>query len=118
MPSAVTSRAGRFGTRSIIGVIEELLLVPSYSSRWAPATIAAHRGMALPLQLVGQTRRWSVGSGSSAINLLSIGRAKLIEPLLVRLLGELPQAQEEARRMLWSPESLASPEADLVAAEV
>jgi RimJ/RimL family protein N-acetyltransferase len=74
--------------------------------------------MALPLQLVGQTRRWSVVSGSSAINLLGIGRAKLIEPLLVRLFGELPRAQEEARRMLWSPESLASPGADLVAAEV
>ncbi len=105
-------------SRSITGAIEELLLVPTYSSRLAPAAIAAHRSMALPLQLVGQTYRWSVGFGSSAIDLIGIGRRKLIEPLLAQLFGELPEAHEEARRVLWGPERLACRGADMIAVEV
>jgi hypothetical protein len=99
-------------------VIEERLWVPTYSSRWAPATIAAHRGMALPLQLVGQVQRWSVHFRGTKVQLAGIGRKKLVEPLYLRLFGELPQPSREAHRMLWSPGLLANTGADVVVAEV
>ena len=92
--------------------------MPTYASRWAPATIAAHRGMALPLQLVGQVHRWSVPFGGTTIHLAGIGRKKLIEPLYLRLFGELPEPTRGTRRMLWSPALLANIGADMVVAEV
>jgi hypothetical protein len=118
MASVLANRPECSGPRSITGAIEELLLVPTYSSRLAPATIAAHRGMALPLQLTGQAYRWSMGFGGSAIDLVGIGRRKLIEPLLAQLFGELPKARREARRVVWNPAGLASSGADVIAAEV
>jgi GNAT acetyltransferase-like protein len=105
-------------SRSIAAEIEERLLVPTYSSRWSPATIAAHRSLALPFQLVGQVCRWKVELAGMSVSVAGIGREKLIEPMAFRLFGELPKASREARRMLWSPGVLIDSGADVVIAEV
>jgi hypothetical protein len=105
-------------TRSLAAAIEELLLVPAYASRWAPASIAAHRGLAFPLQLLGQVHRWTVPFGNGAVHVAGVGRQKLIEPLCHRLFGELARPSRGARRALWSPAALVQTDADLVVAEV
>ena len=104
--------------RSLAARVEERLLIPSYASRWAFAPISAHRTLSLPLQLVGQARRRSVHFGDSRIEVLGIGREKLIDPLCTRLFGELPVPRREGRRLTWSPEGLTHLGADLVMAEV
>ena len=104
--------------RSLAARVEERLLIPSYASRWALAAISAHRAMSLPLQLVGQSQRRSVQVGDTRVEVLGIGREKLIDPLLTRLFGELPVPRREGRRLTWSPGGLTHLEADLVMAEV
>jgi GNAT acetyltransferase-like protein len=104
--------------RSLAAGVEERLLVPAYSSRWAPASIAAHRGLALPLQIAGEARRRSVCLGNASVEILEIGREKLVGPIGTRLFGELPPPHRESRRAVWSPAELARLDADLVVAEV
>jgi hypothetical protein len=104
--------------RSIAAHVEERLLVPTYASRWAPATIAAHRGMALPFQLVGRLHHRCTRHSGKPIRVASIGREKLLDPFYTTLLGELPAATGQGRKLLWSPDSLALISADLVVAEV
>jgi GNAT acetyltransferase-like protein len=104
--------------RSLAAGVEERLLIPAYASGWAFAPILAHRTMSLPLQLTGEVRRRSVHFLDSRIELVGIGRAKVIDALTGRLFGELPQAGPEGWRLTWSPEELTHPEADLVVAEV
>lgn len=105
-------------SRSLAARVEERLLIPSYASDWAFAPILAHRAMSLPLQLVGPVQRRSVHVGDSRIELLGIGRPKLIDPLCTRLFGQLPIPQQEGRQLTWSPGELAQPDADLVVVEV
>ena len=106
-------------TRSFAAVVEERLLVPAYSSRWAFAPIAAHRGLSLPLQLMGQMRRRSVASDGVPLSLVEIGREKLINGLVTRLFGELPPPTLQDRRGLWDPAMLAlDDKADIILAEV
>src|SRR6185295_5250732 len=100
--------------RSLAAGVEERLLIPAYASSWAFAPILAHRTMSLPLQLTGEVRRRSVHFGDSRIELVGIGRAKVIDSLTGRLFGELPEAGPEGWRLTWSPEGLSNPEADLV----
>jgi hypothetical protein len=97
--------------------IEERLLVPAYASRWSSLTVAAHRMLALPLQLRGPVRRRTVESGGQELTLLEIGRPKLTEPLCTRLFGELPPPASETSRSLRDP-SEAAGAAHLVVAEV
>ncbi len=104
--------------RSLAARVEERLLIPSYTSRWAFAPISAHRTMSLPLQLVGQAQRRTVHFGATPIEVLGIGRKKLIDPLCARLFGELPIARPEGRQLAWSPGGLTYFETDLVVAEV
>jgi GNAT acetyltransferase-like protein len=104
--------------RSLAAAIEERLLVPTYGSEWAPATIAAHRGMALPFQLLGQAHRWWVSFHGKELRLAGIGRKKLIEPLYLTLFGGLSEPSRQTRRMLWRPDPLADTGADIVVAEV
>ena len=103
--------------RSLAALVEERFLVPTYSSRWAPASIAAHRGLALPLQMAGEVRRRSALQGNAVVEIVEIGREKLVAGIGARLYGELP-ARREARRPVWSPGELARLGADLVVAEV
>ncbi len=105
-------------TRSLAARVEESLLIPSYASRWAFAPISAHHTMSLPLQLVGEAQRRSIQSGATRIEVLGIGREKLIDPLCARLFGPLPAPRSEGRHHTWSPSALAHLEADLVVAEV
>jgi hypothetical protein len=98
--------------------VEERLLIPSYASRWAFAPISAHRTMSLPLQLVGEAHRRVVHIGGRRVELVGIGREKLIDPLCARLFGELPVPRSEGRRLTWSPGGLTHLEADMVVAEV
>jgi hypothetical protein len=104
--------------RSLMAAVEERLLVPTYSSKRAAFPIAAHRGLALPFQLVGQVRRRSAGFAGGLIGILEIGREKLLRSLGTRLFGELPRATTEVRRPLWSPTLSDEPDADIVMAEV
>lgn len=108
----------RAAPRSFSAAIEERLLVPTYGSHWAPATIAAHRGMAFPFQLVGQAHRWSANFRGSHLRLTGIGREKLIEPLFRRLFGALAEPSRDARRILLNPAQLTDCGADVVAVEV
>jgi GNAT superfamily N-acetyltransferase len=118
MDSLLAPEEAKAPGRSIAAAIEELLLVPAYASRWAPASIAAHRGLAFPLQLLGQVHRWTVHFSGRAVHVVGVGRQKLIEPLCNRLFGELAQPSREARRGLWNPRALVRTGADLVVAEV
>lgn len=104
--------------RSFRASVEERLLVPAYSSRWAFAPIAAHRSLAFPLQLAGMVHRWAIPVSGGTLQAVGIGRRKLVEPLCARLLGALPTAEQGSRRVLWSPASLAGMQADVVVAEV
>jgi hypothetical protein len=97
--------------------VEERLLLPTYASRWSPLSVAAHRVLALPLQLRGPMRRRVVESGGRVITVLEIGRAKATEPLCGGLFGELPAPEYGALRSLRDP-AAATGAADLVVAEV
>jgi hypothetical protein len=103
---------------SIAAALEERLLTPARSSRWGPASIAAHRGLALPLQLVGPVHRWTVQRGPARLRLAGIGREELIAPIFARLFGQLPQPTRKDHRVLWSPSALIATGADMVIAEV
>ena len=106
-------------SRSLATSIEERLLVPAYASRWALASVVAHRSLALPLQLMGHLRRRTVSFNDESLKLVEIGREKLIRPLASRWFGALPSPVEETRRALWTPGTLAEESgADLVLAEV
>jgi Acetyltransferase (GNAT) domain len=97
--------------------VEERFLVPTYASRWSPLSVAAHRVLALPLQLRGPMRRRVVAPGGREIAVLEIGRAKATEPLCARLFGELPAPEYGASRSLRDPAAAAGA-AHLVVAEV
>jgi len=99
-------------------VVEEQLIVPTYSSGWASASIAAHRGLALPFQIAGEVRRRFLCLGSASVDMLEIGREKLIGPIATRLFGPLPPPQRGPARAVWSPAELARLDADLVITEV
>lgn len=103
---------------SLAARVEERLLIPSYASQWAFASIFAHRAMSLPLQLMGQVQRRTVSLGATRIEVVGIGRQKLIDPLCGRLFGELPGSRSEGRHLTWSPEGLRHLEADMIVAEV
>ncbi len=96
--------------------IEERLLVPAYASRWSSLSVAAHRVLAFPLQLRGPVRRRMVVVADRTLSVLEAGRSKLTEPLVARLLGELPPAADETARWLGDPAEAGA--ADLVVAEV
>jgi hypothetical protein len=104
--------------RSLMAAMEERLLVPTYSSTRGSFPVAAHRGLALPFQLVGQVRRRSVGFAGERIAILEIGREKLLRSLGTRLFGQLPGATAEVCRPLWSPTAALAPDTDIVMAEV
>lgn len=99
-----------------VAVVEERLLVPTYASRWAPLTVAAHRMLAFPLQLRGPIRRRVVDLGGRETSVLEIGRAKVTEPVCARLFGELPPAEHGPPRSLRAPAAAGA--AHLVIAEV
>jgi hypothetical protein len=109
---------GKEQPRSWAAAVEERLLVPTYGSRWRAASVAAHRGLALPLQLVGPARRRTSSFRGERLRLLEVGREKLTSELCAELLGELPQAVPGAVRGLWNPSALADSDADLVLVEV
>ena len=97
--------------------VEERLLLPTYASRWSPLSVAAHRVLALPLQLRGPMRRRVVESAGREVTILEIGRPKVTEQLCVRLFGELPPPEYGATRSLRDPAPTAGA-AHLVVAEV
>ena len=75
--------------------------------------------MALPFQLAGRARRRTLTFAGERLELVEIGREKLLRPLGTRLFGELPAAVQDATRALWSPAALAGENgAALVLAEV
>jgi hypothetical protein len=97
--------------------IEERLLVPAYASRWSALSVAAHRVLALPLQLRGPVRRRTVESGEREVRILEIGRPKLTHRLLSRLFGPLPPAAVDGAHSLRQPSDITGA-ADLIVMEV
>jgi hypothetical protein len=108
----------RAPNRTLAAAVEEHLIIPSYASTWAFAAIAAHRASALPLQLDGPADRRPVGLDGKTIQVLTVGRRKLLDPILTGLFGNLPASISEGRRPTWSPTRLRKDAADLVIAEV
>jgi hypothetical protein len=108
----------RLRQRSWAAAIEERLLLPTYASKWAFASVAAHRTLALPLQLSGPVNRWLAYSAGRAIEIAGIGRPKLIVPFCAGAFGGLSPQPQESSRQLSSPDRLASVHADIVIAEV
>ena len=104
--------------RSLAARVEERLLIPSYASRWSFASVFLHRAMSLPFQLVGQARRRTVHLGGERVEVLSVGRAKRVEALCIRLFSELPLSKCEGPRLALNPQSLSRAGADLVVVEV
>ena len=102
----------------LAAAIEERLLVPTYGSRWPLAPIAAHRGLSLPLQLVGPLRRSTASSGGTTVRVAAIGRDKRIAVLVDRLFGVAECAGLETPSGLWRPGALERLDADVVFAEV
>ncbi|MEA2722256.1 MAG: hypothetical protein QOH59_27 [Gemmatimonadales bacterium] len=74
--------------------------------------------MSLPLQLMGQVQRRTVFLGATRVEVVGIGRQKLIDPVCSRLFGELPGPRSEGRHLTWSPAGLTHLQADMVVAEV
>jgi Acetyltransferase (GNAT) domain len=120
----MTSLAGvaparpRAPSRTLAASLQEQLIIPSYASPWAFAAIAAHRVSALPLQLDGAAERRVISVNGETIRVLTVGRPKLIAPLLGGLFGDVPAPISEGRRPTWSPEQLREHATDLVIAEV
>jgi hypothetical protein len=105
--------------RSLVSRVEERFLLPTYTSRWRRAPILAHRGLALPLQLIGDVRRRQLRVGGTWVSMIEVGREELLRPLAVRLFGELPRPLGKTRRLLWSPGAVAQGGgADIILAEV
>jgi len=113
-PGQLQPRPGR----SLAAWIEEQLIIPSYVSSWAFASIGLHRAMSLPLQLAGPVRRRSVLVGGDTLRVLTVGREKLVDTIATGLVGGLPAPASEGRRLSMSPAALAEQDADLVVAEV
>ena len=105
-------------TMSLVAAVEERLVVPAYASRWSGPAIAAHRVLSLPFQLLGQVRRRSLTFAGAQIEVVEIGREKLIKPLCSRLFGPLPAPVQEQRQLVWDPAALSRAGADLVVVEV
>jgi Acetyltransferase (GNAT) domain len=105
-------------SRSLIAVLEEQLIIPSYASSWAFATIAAHRASALPLQLNGPEHRRTIELDGETIRVRTVGRRKLLDPILSGLFATLPASTSEGHRPTWNPAHLRDDSADLVIAEV
>jgi hypothetical protein len=103
--------------RTLAALLEEQLIIPSYASPWAFASVGLHRAMSLPLQLAGAVRRRPVSSAGDTIQLVSIGREKLVDAIASGIFGDLPVPSREGRRPMWDL-SGAESEADLVIAEV
>lgn len=118
MSSLTRTIPGTGESRSLAAAIEERLLVPTYASGWTSASVAAHRSLALPLQLVGEVHRWNTLVDGRVLRIMGIGRRKLVEPLCSGVAGELPPPTHEARRGLWSPPALAGEDADLIVVEM
>ena len=114
VPAAHSRRAAG---RTLTALLEEQLIIPSYASPWAFASVGLHRAMSLPLQLAGTVRRRSVSSAGDTIQLMSIGREKLVDAVATGIFGDLPVPSCEGRRPVWDLVA-AAPEADLVIAEV
>jgi hypothetical protein len=102
----------------LVASVEERLIVPTYGSRWPFAPIAAHRGLSLPLQLVGPLRRSRATIGGAAVRIAGVGRGKRIAPMLERLFGPPGPIVHETPSGLWNPAALARIDADVVVAEV
>jgi hypothetical protein len=103
--------------RSLAALIEERLIIPSYASDWAVASLGLHRLLSLPLQLTGTVQRRSVSVPGGTIDVLGVGREKLIGSLCTGLFSTLPASTNEGRRLTLHPKPLAMP-ADLVVVEV
>lgn len=104
--------------RGLLAAVEELFLIPTYASAWAPAWVAAHRGLALPFQLRGRVHRYTALLDGQEVRVAGVGRWKHLEPLSARLLGPTPPVQSEGSRVLVSPDRLADIEGDLVLAAI
>jgi hypothetical protein len=102
----------------LAAAVEERLIVPTYGSRWPLASIAAHRGLSLPLQLVGPLRRSTASSGGTVVRVAAIGRDKRIAALVDRLFGAAECGTLESPSGLWRPAALERLAADVVLAEV
>jgi len=103
----------------LIAAVEERLLIPTYTSRWGSAPVVAHRGMALPFQLIGDVRRRRLKAGGEPLDIVEVGREKLLRPIATKLFGELPRALPQKQRALWSPAAVSQgSNHDLVLAEV
>jgi hypothetical protein len=98
--------------------VEERLLVPTYASRWPAAPVAAHRGLALPLQLRGPVRRLRAETEAGPLRIAAAGRAKLLAPMVERWSGQSAPVAAEAACGLWRPGTLGRLDADLILAEV
>ena len=104
--------------RSFTARLEERLIITSYASSWAFASVGLHRALSLPLQLSGPVRRRSVSVGSDTLRVLTVGREKLVDTIATSLLGGLPAPSLQGRRLPVSPAALTEPDADIVVAEV
>ncbi len=104
--------------RSWAAAMEERLLLPTYASKWAFASVAAHRTLAFPLQLAGPVNRWLAYSAGRAVEIAGIGRVKLIVPFCAGAFGGLSPQSQEASRTVSSPDRLGRVHADIVVAEV
>jgi len=104
--------------RSLVALVEERLIIPTYASDWAVASIGLHRLLSLPLQLSGAAQRRSVSVPGGTIDVLGVGREKLVASFCTGLLGTLPAATNEGRRLTLQPKALASLPADLMVVEV
>lgn len=116
--AGLASAPPRPASRSLVAVLEEQLIIPSYASTWASAAIAAHRVSSLPLQLDGPAEGRAIELDGETIHVRSVGRQKLLNPFLTELFGILPAPTGEGRRTTCSPTSLRENAIDLVVAEV
>jgi hypothetical protein len=117
-PAVMTTRVQSQPKRALRALIEEQLIIPSYASNWAFATVNLHRTLSLPMQLAGRMQRRTVAVPGGTLEVIGIGREKLLSAFFTELFGDLPAPVYEGSQPTWSSAGLMKLGADLVVAEV
>ncbi len=103
---------------SATALVEERFLMPVYGGARAPAWIASHGVLSLPLRFRGTLRYASGMLAGRPVSVAATGSVGRLRALLAPVLDDLRDSDQPIGCGLWRPAALARVNADLVVAEV
>lgn len=103
---------------SATALVEERFLMPVYGGASAPAWIASHGALSLPLRLRDTVRLGTATFDGSPVTIAAAGPARRIRTLLAPALDGLRDSGRSVGCGLWSPSALEQLGTDLVVAEI